>query len=270
MIDILRNEFFRLKKSKTFWIMIGVLALLPLLGWAFTSIILAGLLVTTGGMLGTVDISQITVSSLSEMANIGTLPDLLGLICAAVFLSKEFTDGTIRNAILAAKSRSQIYFSYLIVALTIGLSMKVSYFLSTLVVYGSTFGFKTLSPFDATMACITSFMLTILCTLFVQTCTTMFLFVGKKQSTALIYPILITTFATGIIQALASVVDMIAGINGTYSEEWKTWIPLLNLSYFDAGAVDARLFFKGAMYLALFTALFVFVGRNAFAKADLK
>lgn len=268
MTDILRTEFFRLGKSKTFVTMLIVLALLPVLGWILSSVVMA--VISSLGGFEIPSLSEITTSSLSEVADIGSVADLLGLICTAIFLSKEFTDGTIRNAILAAKTRNQIYFSYLIVALTVGLSMKLTYFLSLLFVCGIGFGFGSLTFFQCVTAIVTSLMFAIFTTVFVQTCTTMFLFVGKKQSSALVFPILIVTFATGIIETFAVIVDLIAGIDGVVNNEWKTWVPLLNLSYFDASAVDAGVFFKGVMYLLLFSVMFVFLGRRSFAKTDLK
>ena len=41
MINVLRLEFFRLKKSKLFWILLGVTALLPVISALATTLILS-------------------------------------------------------------------------------------------------------------------------------------------------------------------------------------------------------------------------------------
>ncbi len=268
MTNILRTEFFRLRKYKTFWVMLGIVVVLPIVGWALSRVLVAILLMTgyPGGELT----ARITFSALSGMADIGTLPDLLGLICTAIFLSKEFTDGTIRNAILSTKTRKQIYFGYLVVALTIGLSLKIANYVSSLTVYGLAWGFGSTKAADAAVGCFASLLLALLSTAFVQSCTVMFLFTGKKQSTALIFPILIVVVGSGAVELLVSIVELVININGNLSEEWKTWIPLYNVQYFDAEAVDGGIFAKIATYWALFTAMFIAIGHNSFKKADLK
>ncbi len=115
MINVLRLEFFRLKKSKLFWILLGVTAVLPIITALVSSVILSIIDAVTSSGAGMGNLaeqfrSSVTTSILSSLGMVGYGATLLPLITASVVLSKEFADGTMRNAILANKKTLRIVF----------------------------------------------------------------------------------------------------------------------------------------------------------------
>lgn len=136
MINVLRLEFFRLKKSKLFWILLGVTAVLPIITALVSSVILSIIDAVTSSGAGMGNLaeqfrSSVTTSILSSLGMVGYGATLLPLITASVVLSKEFADGTMRNAILANKKRYELYFSYLIIALTVGATYMLAFIITS-------------------------------------------------------------------------------------------------------------------------------------------
>lgn len=277
MISILRVEFFRLIKSKLFWILMGVCFALPI----FLSLFIVGFI----GILDNIandlpefaDLSYMlhsigmTSSTLAELPSIASNVSLLSLICTSVILSKEFTDGTVRNAILANKNRRQLYFAYLIISLIIGAVYTLTFFFSTLIFVLPIFGFGGLSASDAVAACFSSLGLGLFAVLFVQTCVTMFLFAVRKQWATVLFPILICRFVPSIFAGIVALLTFGESIQGgTLSETVTSWIPFVNASYFNPSAIDGALIGKIIMYYLIFSAVFMISGYFTFEKSDLK
>ncbi len=150
MINVLRLEFFRLKKSKLFWILLGVTALLPVISALATTLILSIIdAITSSGseMSGALEQfrSAVTTSIMSGLGMIGYGATLLPLITASVVLSKEFADGTMRNAILANKKRSELYFAYVTVAFTVGAAYMSAFMMTSLIIIAPIYGFGDLT-----------------------------------------------------------------------------------------------------------------------------
>ena len=150
MINILRTEFFRLKKSKLFWIFFGICCGLPLLS-ALLNLAMAGIIESITELPEMSDLAEllrslnVTTTTLSELSSLMSDAALFSLICSSVFLSKEYTDGTKRNVLLANKSRKEMFFSYLIVAIVIGVSYLTAFFAATMLFVATLFGFGDLS-----------------------------------------------------------------------------------------------------------------------------
>ncbi len=261
MINILRTEFFRLKKSKLFWIFFGICCGLPLLS-ALLNLAMAGIIESITELPEMSDLAEllrslnVTTTTLSGLSSLMSDAALFSLICSSVFLSKEFTDGTMRNVLLANKSRKEMFFSYLIVAIVIGVSYLTAFFAATMLFVATLFGFGDLSAGAAVSACFCSFALGIFATIFVQTCVTMFLFAVRKQWATILFPILICMFAPTIFTLIVQIISNILIVNGEIiSNTTISWIPFANVTIYDAGKIDGGLIGKIALYYLLFSGL---------------
>lgn len=276
MINILRVEFFRLKKSKLFWIMLGVTAALPIISALATTLLLSLLdfIMGEGNMGSLVDImraSNTTSSVLSGLGTVGYGATLFPLITAAVVLSKEFADGTMRNAILANKKRSELYFAYLIIALIVGVAYMLAFIVVTLVIIAPIFGFGGLSAGKIASAIFCSLALGICSILFAQSSVCMFLFGVRKQWATILFPLLIVMLVPDIFNTIIIILSTGMGINGqTISNTTISWLPFVNAQLYDAGAINGSYVGRIAMYYLLFAAIFNVIGYFTFDKADLK
>lgn len=203
------------------------------------------------------------------------------MFCISIFLCKEFSDGTVRNTLLSNKSRAELYWAYALTAGIIGGSFLVAYFVSALLALGIPFGFGTATFAQGLTSCLTSLMLGILSLVFVISCVLMFMFATGKQASAIILPMLVMALLPSII---SSAVELVSGLiytlqmlgqNGSVDVPFdfvmdESWIPLHNATLFDASNLDGALIGKIAMYYLLFSALFIFLGRLAAVKRDLK
>ena len=99
MFNILKSLLFRLKKSKMFWIMLAVVAFLPLLSLLLYKLVLqlADVLVD---MPLDLELEMVTSISMTEWVLPSSTVTFLTLLCTSIFLCKEFSDGTIRNTLL--------------------------------------------------------------------------------------------------------------------------------------------------------------------------
>ena len=276
MINVLRLEFFRLKKSKLFWILLGVTALLPVISALATTLRLSVIdAITSSGseMSGALEQfrSAVTTSIMSSLGMIGYGATLLPLITASVVLSKEFADGTMRNAILANKKRSELYFAYVTVAFTVGAAYMSAFMMTSLIIIAPIYGFGDLTAGQIVSAIFCSLALGLLSIAFAQSCVCMFLFAVRKQWATILFPILITLLVPDIMQTAIILITTILGFQGdTLSYTAMSWIPFYNASLFNAGAIDGALVGKIALYDLLFTAVFTVSGYFTFEKADLK
>jgi ABC-type transport system involved in multi-copper enzyme maturation permease subunit len=274
MLNIVKSLLFRLKKTKMFWIMLGVCAFLP---------VLVSLLYHF--MLDIVDIfvdipldagmEAATHLSLTSLVSLSSDVNLFVLLCVSIFLCKEFTDGTIRNTLLSNKSRWQLYSAYGVTSLIIGGSYLLAYFVSTLLALGIPFGFGDVTPNQAISACLCSLLLGVLSMLLVVSCVLLFLFLTGKQAPSIVLPILVTMFLPSIAASaveLVSTLVMLVQMGGQWMDVNidYSWVPLYNAFMYDSMNVEGALVAKISMYYVAFTGLFVWLGSLSARKRDLK
>lgn len=249
--------------------MFGVCAALPLLsvlvnllGLAFFEIEGMGVEYDVWELVKKSDITILTLSGLPSLSG----DSLFALICTSIFLSKEFSGGTFRNMLLANRRRSDVYLSFLIVAVTIGATYLGATFVSTLLFNGIIFGFGTATAAKVVTACVVSLALGLISVLFLQTMMCMFMFGTRKLAVALACPLAICIVAPSI---LFSFVETFAQF-GLITETDMSWIPIYNLHLLDLTQNDGALIGKILLYLVPLTALFGYLGWLFFKKADLK
>ena len=264
MLNIVKSLLYRLKKNKMFWIMLGVCAFLPVLTLLLNNLILefADIFVDVPLDMG---LEMTTYMTLSELVSLSSNANFFTLLCVSIFLCKEFTDGTIRNALLSNKSRINLYTGYGLTALIIGGSYLVTYFVSTLLALAIPFGFGDVTPNQAVTSCLCSLMMGVLSLLFAT----------GKQAPSIVLPLLVTMFLPGLMTSVVELVSTLielAKFGGAEitTEIDYTWVPLYNAMLYDSAEVDGALVGKISLYYILFTALFVFLGGLTAVKKDLK
>ena len=119
-------------------------------------------------------------------------------------------------------------------------------------------------------AILVSSVLAMLSTMFIQSLVVLFLFVSHKQSKALVLPILIQVFGIAAIEIVVTIIDFALNSKGNFNADWKEWIPLYNITFYNAEKIDGALVGKIVVWIVPFTVLFVFLGWNKFRKDDLK
>lgn len=115
MLKLLRANFSRLWRTNTFW---GAMALLALIGAAIPLKFLIDN--RSGASAWTPDTACFTFAFLS--------PILLSLL-AALFISSEYSDGTMRNKCVAGHRRGSIYLANLLVCMAAGSMLCAAYML---------------------------------------------------------------------------------------------------------------------------------------------
>jgi ABC-2 type transport system permease protein len=108
MINLIKAELFKLKRNKTFWVLIGVVtALYALLNYL---VIIDWWNMSTGfNDIGLKEFNALEMMKTPIVFNLG-ISTLAGF-----FINSDYTNGTIKNQILSGNKRSHIYLSKLIV-----------------------------------------------------------------------------------------------------------------------------------------------------------
>lgn len=270
MIDIIKVELYRIKKSKLFWVMFGLTVASPVLS-VLVYLLIAGAVNIDGSIKFLLHNSGLTLNLVGDMAQILSDSAMWALIATAVIFSKEFVDGTMRNVLLANKSRTQLYFAYLLTSLGVSVTFLTAYFATTLIIAAPIFQFDALSATEALTACFCSFALGIVASMFVQSCMCMFMFGMRKQWAAIVLPLLICMFAPSIIQGVANLIISLKMLNGmNVSTNALRWIPFAVSTLYDAADIDGVVVGMNVLYMSIFTAVFVVSGYFTFKKADLK
>lgn len=273
MITILRTEFFRLKKSKLFWALLIVTAVVPLI----SALISLGVNYLAADFVLPDDYeidslwelirsSDMFGQGMSSMTGIMGDCALFSVITTSIFLSKEFSGGTFRNMLLANKSRRDLYLSYLTIAIVIGAIFLGTEFVSTFIFWSAIFGFGGLSAGTVISACFVTLLMGLVSTIFVQTLMCMFMFCTRKMAVAIICPIVIAMIAPSFVISFVETFAML----GLATEADLSWVPLYNSTILSVTNIDGALVGKILMYNIPLSVFFGFMGWVTFRKADLK
>lgn len=273
MTEIIKTLLFRLKKTTYFWILLAIALLLPVFGALLIDLslkmgealnepieqLMNQMLAQYGGLSGL----------MSGFTSISSNPMILSIIFASVFLSAEFKSGTVRNAIIAGKSRSQLYLSYYLVALIGGFAIFVVSFWAAFVSMGLVF------RFDATGNMVTEllycFLLGLLAIVFVQTLVCAFLFNTRSRVLTIVIPLIICILGPGIIATIVEIVsvkDIIA--NGYIDVYSLQYVPFYNTTLLAATKFSTANVLMIFAYYVVFSSAIFCASYFPFHKADLK
>ncbi len=272
MTEIIKVELFRLKKSALFWIMLGVCAAMPLINLLITAI-----MYTVLGILNDIPVDvfgllcqQATAGLLQQMSNVPNDMVLLTIISTAVILSKEFVDGTMRNVVLANKTRTELFFAYFITSMIVAVTYLIAFLTVTLVIVAPIFGFNGEPASKVVSAVFCSLALGILAMAFIESVVCMFTFCVRKQWAAVLFPILIWYGTAVLINIINMSTGAILGATQATTLNFEKWIPFYNMQLYDPMNIDGIIVGMNILYLALFIAGFTCLGLFTFKKADLK
>ena len=263
MLNVLQTQLYRLKKSKLFWALF-IEGVYDLMGNILDS--------EAAGMLDAMreEGGALTLSSLGKQISLGSDAMLFSIICSSIFLSGEFSGGAIRNMILANKSRTQIFLSFLSVSLIIGFSYLGVSYASTLLCYGALIGFGGVTVNQVFSGCFSTLFLALITVALAQSCVCLFLFFTRKTGPTVAFPIVLVIFAPSLI---STIVDLVIGLKMLTGQEIPIqnmgWIPLYNMNLFDAANIDGGLVGKIALYNIPLAALLATLGWVA-SKKDMK
>lgn len=271
MIDIIKVELFRLKKSVLFWVMLGLTVAIPILG-ALASLTVSGVVGSSGAETGNLLKEMGLLSQyLKGMAELGNWAVIFSLVTTAIVLSTEFVDGTVRNILLANKSRAELYFSYLITSICVAVTYFVAYFAATLLIVAPIFGFDGMTAGQGVSACFTSLALGIVSVIFAETCMCMFMFTMRKQWAAILMPLLICIFVPALVTVFATLIITTSALKGqAVSMDSLRWVPFTNAELYTPSNIDGVVVGMNILYLAIFSVMFVLIGYYVFKKSDLK
>ena len=271
MINIIKVELYRLKKSTLMWVMFGLTVASPLLT-ALLSLIVNGLVVgSASNLLSALRSSILTFTLLQDTSALLGDSTMWALIATGVVLSKEFVDGTMRNVILANKTRAELYFGYLITSVIVSFAYLLAYLLTVLVIIAPIFAFNNAAASTVITAILCSLALGIAVLAFVQSCMCMFMFTVRKQWATILLPILICLFAPSVFQIIVQLVTFAKSVSGQpISEGALRFVPFINLEYLNLANIDGAVVGMHIFFCVVLTAVFVVSGYYSFKKADLK
>lgn len=144
MNNLLKSDLYRARKDKVLWI-----GLIVTIGLVLFQVILskAMVLAMNGDEAEDLVSNTLAVSGLSLWSNgvsiNGNTAQLFVPIFVTIFIVKEFTDRTIRNKLIMGYSRTQIFFSIIIVHIIVSLVYLLSASLFGLIFGSIFFGFGT-------------------------------------------------------------------------------------------------------------------------------
>jgi ABC-2 type transport system permease protein len=261
MITILNADFYKLKSN------IG-LKLLPLAAVAMPLVTVGFMLFVSGG--ATVEGESFTVTDIfafepaghlgaRALAILSNLYGFIAAIFAGLFISTEFSQGTIRNALCAGFSRTKVYLSKLAVsAVLLALCMFLSCvtFISGFTV---TYGFGNGADF-----------LRDTLTVFLMQFLYHFTYAGIGCLLAFLIPNIVITVAIGIIVVVASgvVVDIcnaFDALNGI-----APFIPQYYVTRLNEELHNPLFLAMGAVVSVVFVAVTAAVGCLLFKRQDIK
>ena len=144
MKNLLKSDFYRARKDKVLWIGLIVTVALVLMQVLLVKAVLSASDVeqdaeTVGNMLGTSGMAM-WMNGISIMGN---TTQYIIPIFLTIFFVKEFSDRTIRNKLIIGYSRSQIFFSIIIVHAVLSVIFYLAASLVGLALGGALFGFGT-------------------------------------------------------------------------------------------------------------------------------
>lgn len=129
MRNLLKCEFTRLTRSVFFWIITGFCVLWPIITALFYHGILAFTFTATGIGFEDVELPKEMLRYLTWMISVSFITELpkFSALFACIHIGREYTDGIVRNKIIAGHSRTKIYFSYVLTQLAANAFLCIVY-----------------------------------------------------------------------------------------------------------------------------------------------
>lgn len=260
MINLLKADFYKLFKTKMFYILIIVCSVLTIISVGSNALLkfLAENLV---------DDMPIVIDGRATMFSTYNLTSNVGLIIPifiGIFTLTDIRHGTIRNKIIIGESKTKVYLSHFIVSTTFALiSIIISFILSlilSLILFGYGHEFNG-TEFLNFLRCLIIGLLTFV---YIASISTFFALITKSTPLTIIFTLLVAI----ALSIIASVSFMIP--NEKYVKIFYILPTYANIMLTQTGELSLELFLFGFFSSILFIALNLFLGTLLFKKIDLK
>lgn len=129
MGNLMKCEFKRLRRSVFFWIITGFCVIWPILTALFYRAILT-ITFTDGGItFEDIELPKEVLRYLTWMISVSFITELpkFSALFACIHIGREYSDGIVRNKIIAGHSRTKIFFSYVLTQLAVNTFFCVVY-----------------------------------------------------------------------------------------------------------------------------------------------
>ncbi len=219
MINIISSQLYKILKSKMLYILIAIGCALPLLELAMLGSLTD---LTVNGQ--TIELGYDAVAMLRNMSIVGSDTNILVIVAIAIIFAKEYSEGTIRNTIMAGNNRATIFGASAISATALMLLIAMPAFVVACLGYGWTFGFGSSGMVTADIVAniFASLLVYLLANMICVAITLLFVHLTQKVSGSIVYPLLIVLLLTGIGTTVLTVLVML----GEMTLDAMGWIPL--------------------------------------------
>ncbi|MCM1042645.1 MAG: ABC transporter permease [Corallococcus sp.] len=255
MIKLVRSLFYHLRKTSLLWILMGIAAGLVAIS------------VASSAGLGDIASTQLNIDSIGQnAASLMSDGCVLAVIGVALFIGSEYSDGTIRNALLANKSRGEIYFAYAIVSAVMSLAIVFTELLMQIFLIGVSFGYGGFDAQTVVSGIFISMGLAIFNAVAVSAMSLFFLTITRKKAWAIILSLVVVVFVGAMIMMILALYVAAGKIDAGALE----WCPFFNSSMLFVSAPEGGLVAKILMWDVIFIAGFGAGGYFALRGSQLK
>ncbi len=218
MTNIISSQLYKIFHSKMLYVLIAIGCALPLL----EVLMLGSLDLSINGTA--LDLGYDAVSALRNIAVVGSDTNILVIVAVAIIFGKEYSEGTIRNSIMAGNSRTAIFGASAISATVLMLAVALPAFAVQGTACAIAFGFSaSLTTSAEIIANIgASLIVYLLANMICVAITLLFVHLTQKVSGSIVFPLLIVLLVTGI----GSTVLMVLVMLGEMTLQTMSWIPL--------------------------------------------
>lgn len=263
MNKLLKADFYRILKSKLFLIVAIIAVGLPLLT-VLVYLAVDKILVVSADYTG---ISGLNMSGRALISESFVLSSNIGIILPifiTIFIAMDVSNGTLRNKIIAGRSRTVIYFSHLISASVISATLALVSALLFMAFTCLVFGYG--APMDgAEVVRLVYFLVTGVLTFCFSACISTAITLCVKSSA----PAVIISTLVGM--GLSIVSSLVHSADPMLNKQWFCLIPTYTNTQFLAGGVfPAASFWLGVLSYLLFGTVITLVGLVLFKKKDIK
>lgn len=267
MKNTISSLLYRLLRTKTLWILLIIAVALPFIS-AVTLSAAEGLMENMSGMFG-LEINGIGVDVLTLAgAEVSLAGDaaLLTIIGVAIIIASEFSYGTVHNSLVSGKSRTKVFFGYAVISAVISVIITTVYCTCNFLFNFAFLGNGGYTPSALANGFFVSYALAIIMTLFSAMVTLLFTVTTQKKSMAILLPILVCSLLPGILTTITSV----ALLTGDLSMEVASWLPIVNISVFNATDIDGALVLKIVLMTVILVAAATAGAWAIFRRKDIK
>ena len=266
MTKVLSTLWFRLTKSKMLIVLLALVAGMALIDiglYTMLPYILSG--EEMGSLEAVMDLSDMFSLTVTSVARSDSYASMITVIFVALFLGADFSEGTIRNAILSNKSRWQIFGAYLVVATgacLVFVGVQTAVYLVYLACSNGFADYTTAQVVSGIFSAVGSGFVSCL----LMATTALFVLVGtQKKVLAIILPLALNMVCATAFEIVVTLGQMLGSSLG-----FLQWIPFAQQMFFDAGAVEGALLGKILLVNGLLAIGEGACGYFVFAKAQLK